>query len=63
MLSHASIHDSSVRPAAFKGLVALISWQLKTDLNLLQLIGLPEDFEICHRQNLTQRVLYAGGVP
>lgn len=62
MLSHASIHDSSVRPAAFEGPVALISWQLKTDLRLLQLIHLPKDFEICHRQNITQSVLYAGGV-
>lgn len=62
LLSHASIHDSSIRPAAFKGIVALVTRQLKTDLRLLQLIPLPKDFEIRHRQNLTQSILCAGKV-
>lgn len=65
MLKHAdrvscgNIHGFSVTPAVFKDIDVLILWLLKTDFRLLQLIALPEGFEIHHGQNLAQSILKA----
>lgn len=52
--SHTNIHDFLIRSAVFKEIVVLITWRLKTDFTLLQLIRLLETFGIHHRQNLSQ---------